>query len=153
MLPVWHYHHLLPQPGLLLPSGCNRLSRPYRTHFPGGLVADSNDDVHFWCLRISKFIPYLAPEPIGWQMAFLQKVECVGIYLSCWITASTVCVEAASAGSIKIRLCKDASRRISGIKKQNIKCAISHDLSSSLRAEQCQRLSVLARSMHSVQRP
>jgi hypothetical protein len=60
-------------------------------------------------------------------MIFLQQLKRVGIYLSRWITASAICVEATPSGSIQISFGKDAPGRVSGTKKQNIEGAMGHD--------------------------
>src|SRR5712664_2979659 len=42
------------------PMRGNRLTWPDRAHFAGGVVADSDNEIHFWCARQGELVPALA---------------------------------------------------------------------------------------------
>src|SRR5215472_4283299 len=54
------------------------LTRPNGAHFFGGVITNSNDEIHFWSARLGKFIPILTAQALGGQVRVLQLSERFG---------------------------------------------------------------------------
>src|SRR6516225_9292096 len=60
------------------PMGGNRIPRPHRAGFTGGLVANGEDEIHYRRARFSEFIPAFAAQPVGIEMRLSSRSSASG---------------------------------------------------------------------------
>jgi hypothetical protein len=67
-----------------------RLARPNRANFLGGIVANRKDRIQLWRAGLSKFIPTLAAQPGGGKTSRLQQPGSVRIDAAARVAAGAV---------------------------------------------------------------
>jgi hypothetical protein len=96
------------------------LARPERTHFFGGIVTNSENEIELWGARFRKFVPAFAAQTVNRDSSGLKSLQRFGSDLPRWMAPRAVSREPRLAFEIQDRLGHDRARRISGAQKQNV---------------------------------
>ncbi len=113
------------------PMRRDRLTRPHRTHFAGGVVADGDDEVHLRCVGRGVLVPALAAQILGRVIHRLHLFDGEGIDLAGWVTAGAVGAEALLPHRVDESFGHDAARRIAGAEDEDVIDSFGHDVSLS----------------------
>ncbi len=106
-------------------------TRPHRTHFAGGVVADGDDEVHLRCVGRGVLVPALAAQILGRVIHRLHLFDGEGIDLAGWVTAGAVGAEAPLPHRVDESFGHDAARRIAGAEDEDVIDSFGHDVSLS----------------------
>lgn len=109
------------------PVGCDRLSRPHRTHLINRVVAYGNDEIQFRTIRRSKLIPALPAGSLRRDPLVFEKLENQRIDFTARKTAGTERTEAVFYHVIQYAFRNDAAGRIAGTQKQHVVDFVRYD--------------------------
>ncbi len=98
----------------------DRLARPQRTGFAGGVVADGQHEIHPRCVRPGEHLPALGGQPVDRIAVARQHLEGEGIDRALRHAAGREGVKAAAAVLAQDGFGHDRARRVSRAEEQDV---------------------------------
>ena len=102
------------------PMRGDRIARPDRADFAGGLVADGKDEIHHRRTGTDELVPALAAQTAGRQSEPLKKIERQRVHRAFREAAGAVALEPAGAPMVEQNFGEDAPRRVAGAQEQDV---------------------------------
>src|SRR3984893_17160525 len=109
------------------PMGGDRIARPDRTDFAGGLVADRKDKIHDRRAGPGELVPAFAAQAAGRQMKLFEQVESYGMNRAFRKAAGAIAFEPFLAPMLDQHFGEDAPGRVTGAEKEDVVRSFIHD--------------------------
>ena len=108
------------------PMRSRGLSGPDRADLAGGVVADGQDEVHRWRIRLRELLPALAAQALGRHARRFQGLDRVGVHLARGMAARRESAKAAAAELIHHDLGHDRARGVAGAQEKHVVGLVRH---------------------------
>src|SRR5918993_3899365 len=104
----------------------HRVPRPDWASFPGSIVANRENEIHFRSAGNGKLVPALRAEALSVELQVGQKPQRCWMNLALGEAASRIGLEVTLAHAVHERFGKDAASRIPGAEEQHV-VGLAHD--------------------------
>src|SRR3984893_15314844 len=109
------------------PMNRDRLARPDRADFTGGLVADRKDKIHDRRAGSGELVPAFAAQAAGRQMNLFEQVESYGMNRAFRKAAGAIAFEPFLAPMLDQPFGEEAPGRVTGGEKEDVGRSCIHD--------------------------